>query len=104
MVPGSVAVAHHQHTQGGAHADQNEAFFLSGLVLVFDQNAPVVVERRLRLFERDAVLALVLGALGRVPLEAEHGLQYNYVVMACQLAAQQGAAADRAPLAPVGSW
>ena len=42
-------------------------------VIILDQDAPVIEEHGLRLLERDAVFALVLGVLGWVPFEAQHG-------------------------------
>ena len=77
-----VAVADHQCSESSAEAEQNEAVLAVRIVGVFLQERAFVVEDTSRLLERDAVLPLVRGVLGVVPLEPEvgHGVQSNYAV------------------------
>ena len=67
-------MANDQYAQGSAEPDQDEALFADSLrVVVFQQNTPLVVEDGLRLIKGDTMLPLVLGILGIVPLELQHG-------------------------------
>jgi len=67
----AIAMDHDQDPQRGAQTEQDEPLLGVGVVGVIEQQGLLIAEDRLGLGEGDAMLTLVRGVLGRVPLEAE---------------------------------
>jgi hypothetical protein len=65
------AMAHEQHPESSAEAQQDESVFGVGMIRVFDDQGVFVQKRGLRLFERHVVLLEIRLGLAGIPGEPE---------------------------------
>ncbi len=63
-------MTNHESSQTRAESQENEPI-LGALVRIINENGSIVEKDRLGLFERDAMLSLIRGALTSIPFEAE---------------------------------
>jgi len=65
----ALAMAYHQNTGTSAHADQDEALLVPGLVRIIEQQAMLVEEDGLSLLKGDTMLAAIGLSLPKIPGE-----------------------------------
>jgi hypothetical protein len=60
---------HHQHSEGGAQAEQDEPLFGPGMIRVVEKEAVFVPEDRSRLLKGDPVFTLIERVFAGIPSE-----------------------------------
>jgi hypothetical protein len=68
----TLAVADEEDPSGIAHAKEEEAFFLGGVLIVVELNGKLVIEDGLGLLEGDSMLPEVGRSLGLIPFKLDH--------------------------------